>query len=436
MEIHDNNLIKSKIMKKTYKNHKYFLLWIAIIICSVTILSCSQWDDYKKYTKDGEIVYTGKFDTAIIYPGKERVRLYGLLVADPKIVKCKIYWNNKADSIEYDIPLERDNNIFDQTFAVNEGVKSFTIYTFDALGNSSVPVNAIGSSYGARYRNKIANRRIKSISYDEDKTVIIWDAVDNSTGPVQTEVVYKSVNGDTLVTTPITESTTILKGLKYETETFRYRTVFKPEPISIDTFCTIYTERPTPTFSEQELDKSLFKANPLNLPGDAPANGGSGGIAAMWDERPNGYGNSNFTDIGSGQNAPQMVTFDVGVSAKLTKLKLWVFVEGYGAFVFSTMKRYEIWGSSNPSATGELDGSWSLMASDTINKPSGLPGNTENAEDAAAAAAGFTVVLDPNAPKVRYLRIRCLQNFEGYNQNNNKAFFSVGELKVFGLLPE
>ncbi len=426
-------------MRNTY-NKKRILACLSMLLCFAIMVSCSDWDEYKKYTNDGEIIYTGKFDTAVVFPGKERVRLWGLLTPDPKIVKCKIFWGNQ-DSVIYDINPAESGNVFDQTFPVTEGTKSFTIYTYDAAGNTSVPVIATGNSYGTRYRNTLSNRKIKSMDYDIDTTTIYWDIIDKMLGPVQMEIRYKAITGDTVVITPATESKSFLKGLQYQTEGFTYRTVFKPLPVKpnvicIDTFCTKSSSRGIPTFAEQELDRSMFSA--AELTGDVGANGGSGGVAGMWDSKAqNDYGGANFTDIGAGQTSPQMVTVNLGLKAKLSRITIYPFQEWWGAYYeFSTLHQFEIWGSSAPSSSGALDGTWTLLTSGVMAKPSGQGTGQETAEDAAAGKAGFNFDLDSNAPKVKYVRIRCLQNKDGFYNNNNKAFFSVAEIRLYGLLPE
>jgi hypothetical protein len=75
---------------------------IILFVLAVTTVCCSKWDDYKKYTATGETTYTGKMDSVKIYPGRLRVKLTGLLPADPNITTCKISWNGN-DSIVYAI---------------------------------------------------------------------------------------------------------------------------------------------------------------------------------------------------------------------------------------------------------------------------------------------------------------------------------------------
>ena len=408
----------------------------------VALLSCnSEWDEFKKYTKNGEIIYTGKFDSVVVFPGKERVKLWGTITRDPKVERCKIFWDNFKNSAEFEIDPLTSEFMFDEILDVAEGTKSFTVYTYDAEGNSSIGVTVTGTSYGTRYRNTLNNRKIKSIAYDDAATTIYWDLIDKMLGPVQMEVTYKIPGGDTTVITPATESTTVLKKLDFQNDGFTWRTVFKPLPLTknvvcIDTFWTKSSIRTTPNFVQKELDRSLFAGK--SLTGDTWANGGAGSVPAMWDNAAqNSYGGALFTDIGSGGSSPQMVTMDLGMKVDVTKLVVYPFQEWWGSYyVFSTIRDYEIYGSENPSASGALDESWTLLTSGTIEKISGGAKDSESAADKAAAVAGFTLNVNPDVDRIRYIRIRCLRNYEALYTGNSNAFFSIAEIRVFGMLPE
>lgn len=428
-------------MKKKLKSRYRLYSTLGIACCIMLLVSCSEWDGFKKYTENGEIVYPGKFDSVAIYPGDERVRIWGKMTADPRVKTVKIFWDNNQDSVEFPVEVTGSNFVFDQIVDAAEGIKSFTLYTYDDLGNRSVPVTETGVSYGDRYRNTLSNRRIKSIAYDDAATTIFWDIIDAKLGPEEMEVIYQTGTGETVVITPATENTTTLEGLDYENHGFKWRTIYRPLPGSnnltpIDTFSTAFSTREVPVFAEEELDRSLFQE--AWFEGDTYANGGSGGIDAMWDEKPqNSYGGANFTHIGSAWTTPQMVTFNLGLNVDLTKIVIYPFQEWWGAYyVFSTIRDYEIYGSSNPSSSGALDETWTLLASGTFEKPSGQGKDVEDDADRAAAIAGFTVDVNPDAPKVRYIRIRCLKNYEGYWENGTSGFFSVAEIKVSGMLPQ
>jgi hypothetical protein len=85
-------------MKNILKRKNTRFLLAAGLVTS-TLLSCTKWDDYKKYTADGEIIYAGKLDSVKVLSGKNRVRVVGKLNADPKISSVKIFWNQNADSL-------------------------------------------------------------------------------------------------------------------------------------------------------------------------------------------------------------------------------------------------------------------------------------------------------------------------------------------------
>lgn len=234
----------SNNMKNIFRkiNSKFLL---TIVLVTATLLSCSKWDDYKKYTANGEIIYTGKLDSVKAYSGNNRVRLTGKLNADPKITTFKIFWNNNKDSVVFDAKTSVINGMFDQTFSVPEGVVNFVIYTYDANGNRSVPVYAIGKSFGDNYRKTLSNRFITSLTYTaaKDSTTINWDAALSTV--VQTELKYpQNPTGDSvMLITPAKNSKTALPGFNYQTSKFTYRTIYRPDSTSIDTFATQYVVR-------------------------------------------------------------------------------------------------------------------------------------------------------------------------------------------------
>jgi hypothetical protein len=146
----------------------------------------------------------------------------------------------------------------------------------------------------------------------------------------------------------------------------------------------------------------------------------------MWDKR---YGwPVSFTSLAAATlNVPSIVTIDMGVSAKLSKVWIRPFKELSNLYYgFTTLRHFELWGSTNPNLSGALDESWTLLGKYELKKPSGSPGNTETASDQEAAANGFFYDIDLDAPKIRYLRIRCMVNWAGSCPQ------SVDELKVFG----
>ncbi|THU40180.1 DUF4959 domain-containing protein [Niastella caeni] len=184
---------------------------------------------------------------------------------------------------------------------------------------------------------------------------------------------------------------------------------------------TVYKDV-TPIY-EVQFAPSNFKA--LTLPGDAPQVTNGAKLEYAWDNRL-GWPYTSFTDQAKGGNAPHIISFDLGITGKLSRIWIRPYPEGSRWYFLSTMKRFEIWGATNPTATGALDNSWTLLGTYEVVKPSGLPIGTDNALDQSTASAGFNWDIDLNAPKVRFLRVRCLENFAGGTAQ------SINEIKVYG----
>lgn len=174
---------------------------------------------------------------------------------------------------------------------------------------------------------------------------------------------------------------------------------------------------------EQEMDPGKFRG--FVLPGDAPQVTNGARLEYAWDGLL-GWPYVSFTHQINGGNDPHMITFDMGVTAKISRFWIRPFPEGTRFYFLTTMKRFEIYGSNSPNLSGALDESWTLLGSYEVVKPSGLPYGTDNAEDQATAAAGFNWEVDLAAPKVRYIRVRCLENFAGGTAQ------SINEIKVYG----
>jgi hypothetical protein len=232
-------------MKKKFNHIDRYKLPVVLLFIAVTVFSCSKWDDFKKYTATGEIVYPGKLDSVKAYSGKNRVRITGMLNADPKVSAVKIFWNKNADSLVYDIKRGVTGNVFDQIFTMSESVTTFTVYTYDIEGNKSVPVYVVGKSFGNAYRRSLTNRFITSVTYTaaSDSTTLNWDAALGTA--LSTEVIYpKNPSGNIVkVDVPVKDAKTGLSGFDFQKAQFSYRTFYRPDSTCIDTFATQYITR-------------------------------------------------------------------------------------------------------------------------------------------------------------------------------------------------
>lgn len=162
----------------------------------------------------------------------------------------------------------------------------------------------------------------------------------------------------------------------------------------------------TPIF-EKQLDRSKFRE--VNLPGDEPSAWGwtlphiwDGSI--VWDSG----GEVGFhTDVTS--RWPQHFTMDLGVEAVLSRFKFWQ--RGWVGFNDRNIRKFEIWGSTDPSSDGSFDDSWVLLSTCESVKPSGLPAGQLSEEDIAVLQNGEEFPMEPGAPLVRYIRVRVTETW-------------------------
>jgi hypothetical protein len=179
----------------------------------------------------------------------------------------------------------------------------------------------------------------------------------------------------------------------------------------------------TPIY-ETEIDRSHFSHYPL--PGDTPMVSNGGVVHGLWDNR---YGwPVLFTSLDANiSSQPAIVTIDMGLEAKVSKVWIRPFQEISGLYYdYCTPKNFELWGSDAPNQNGELDGTWTLLGTYQLSKPSKTPGKTETPSDVEAARAGFFYEADLDAPRMRYLRIKNLENQSGFGS------LALDELKVYG----
>lgn len=177
-------------------------------------------------------------------------------------------------------------------------------------------------------------------------------------------------------------------------------------------------EKLTPFF-ETALDKKKFRA--VTLPNDEPTAWGWV-LQNLWDDVISD-GNGFHTDNNS-QNWPQAITFDLGVTARLSRIRVFQ-RQGEWIYQHGNPRRFEVWGSPEFEPTGSWDRWTKLMDCESI-KPSGLPLGQFDSEDREWAGVGEEFICSPENPPIRYIRLRILQTWSG------GSFFHISELDVFG----
>ena len=219
------------------KNTVISVLLSGCIACGM--LACTDMDEYKKISGDEEIVYPGKIEEAIVYTGDGRVVVEGLCKSDPKIVSCRVYWGLGSEYVE--VPVDMSGGPFRvrREIALPENSYNFDIYTYDAEGNRSIPVNVTGKSYGEQYKASLTNRLVKSFTLQDGQAVIEWWDIDATQGPYATEVVYTDKQHavvEKLV--PVEEKKTVLEDYDMATAV-EYTTLYRPYTLCVDVFRSV-----------------------------------------------------------------------------------------------------------------------------------------------------------------------------------------------------
>ncbi|MCH5719225.1 DUF4998 domain-containing protein [Niabella hibiscisoli] len=214
-------------------------IWIAgVVLAGIIIGSCQKMDAYKdRFQKGKEISYPGILDSVKVMPGDGRVQITGLFISDPKIVKYRIYWNGGLDSLEKSVTRSSGVDTLREIISnLPEGNSSFTIRTFDARGNQSVPVSVSGNVYGSNYKSGIINRGMRSKEFPVPSRLII-DWLEAASNLVSTSVVYDALNGTkkTFLTSNNGAHKDTISDIKPGTNAL-VLSRYLPEPTSIDTF--------------------------------------------------------------------------------------------------------------------------------------------------------------------------------------------------------
>lgn len=264
------------------------------------LYSCSKMNAYKKFEQGKEIIYPSPFDSLRVFSGKYRVLINGLLSGDPNVVKYRIFWNSGLDSLEGRIIRTGGVDTLNQIIGnLPEGPMSFVVRTYDTAGNVSIPRNVSGNVYGASFQAAMdlrGNRLILQSLLDESGGAYIsWadeDGLVTEVGMEATYYDYSNVAHDTLIVAQPNGQVSLLPNFDVS-RTYQYRTLYKPDSTSIDTFQVAF--QAAPLLSEVRVPNNASPAT------NATNDGSRWGILNNWisnsgAENHNGYGGVDLRD--------------------------------------------------------------------------------------------------------------------------------------------
>jgi hypothetical protein len=384
---------------------------IAVILCMMccAMLGCKKYNtDYKKFLDNHEVTYPGLASGVTYHAGNLRAVLVWHPSPDPSVKSYTVTWNNGADSMVVEATTHSPgDSIVVSVPGLKEYVYSFKIVAYDTDGNKSIgqDLNNV-RVYGAVYASGLSNRAYNTASPYEFVSGggLKLNFNSSDTGNVYTTIKYTNTAGAAAEAKLLPKvSFVTLPDYKLGTA-IKYQSYYIPEATSADVFSPGTDANFVTILHIVECDKSLFRA--YNLPTDIPSAYGWE-TYYLWDGKT---GEPGFHT--PGQTFPAWFTYDMGQQASLFSMKVWQ--RESGLYNYGNPKRFEIYGSNNPSANGDFS-NWTKLASFTSVKPSGQPVGQNSDADYAFERAGEQFNFPANLPAYRYIRFKVLETWGGTN---------------------
>lgn len=231
---------------------------IIMTLVGIALLSasCSQMNDsHLEFVSGGEIVYRAKPDSVVGYAGKNRVQLDWELNFPTLVVKCEI---REGDRVLADIPVTYQDHLkFSQILEdLEERVYTFSIYSLDAAGNSSIKSNVIVEVFGDNYINILrTTRSIQDVlrSAENRNVAFITLSAPTTTKIEATTIFYKSTAG--------TEKSVRVLGTQHSVEIsdaaedsyFNIQDLWRPVADAIDLFPAAIKKYPSIELPEKSI---------------------------------------------------------------------------------------------------------------------------------------------------------------------------------------
>lgn len=398
--------VKNTTMKK--------LIYILPVIILLAY-SCKKNDnqtDYKDFLNGQEIVYTGAVRDVVTRPGNLAIGLEWRKPSDPNIVKYVIYYNNKADSQVVAVSGNTDT-IRTVIRGLSEYTYAFTIYSYDAKGNRSIPIEVNNAKvYGPLYISTLLNRGYDPaapFSITDDGTLKL-NFVAPDTINIATTIQYTDNNNQPAEVTLSPDSSSIALPAYKGGTPISYRSSYIPVRNALDVFLAPKADIYPVIDGVVQCNKALFKK--VKLPYDMDPYGGDTDVDKLWSGAttpqsfPNVYHNNGAAPL------PGTLTFDMGkVYNRLTQ------IEEIGRDCCNNPDNFEVWGIADISNAATTlppnDPGWKAEA---LTKGWTLLKQVQRTDDGMAP---FKVDLIANPPAVRYIRIRVLHNINGEGNYTN-----------------
>lgn len=284
--------------------HNY-LLKILLLSVVITMFSC-ETEEYPLFLDNQEQASIGELQSFTVTSGNNRVLVQGV-VKDPNVSEVRIYWNDRSGSVVVPVTGSTEGDTINRIINdLEEGMYVFEAQSFDNAGNSSEVVTAGAEVFGTNFANRAGNREVVSSALRDSVLDVTYRLADRSSGIIGTEFIYETTSGEDqeLFVSPDDNS---LSVSNFESgSTYRYRTLYTPSIISLDTVYTDYAE-----FTPVPIPQLKNASAPFQV---AEADGRWGTLADWTSNEAvknhNGYGgwdSRNGFNIESGWGAPAII---------------------------------------------------------------------------------------------------------------------------------
>lgn len=393
----------------------------SVLLVATVIFSCTKDDtEFKNFLKDGETVYPGKVLKVVPKAGNLRTGLWFNPSPDPSITKYVVKWNNNADSL---VVNSTTHNPLDTVKVIipnlSEYTYSFIIYSYDAKGNKSVPMEAPNVRvYGPLYQGALLNRPFNAT---EPYVVNPNGSVQlnfNTPDTINVNTIIRYTNTSNTITErilPAKDMSITLNDYKAGTDVL-YKSSYIPSIGALDVFSVTDFSTFPKIFTLVECDKSLFKE--VRLPNDVNTYESGTSISKLWDRSvgPQSYPNIFHSD---GSYIPHVLTFDMGRTYNNLAQ-----IEETGRDCCNNPNKFEVWGINDlTNATTTLSADNAGWKAEAIAKGWVLLRDVTRTDDGKNAMK-FDLIANP--PPVRYIRIRVLHTVtdSGYSNMSELTFWN------------
>lgn len=311
---------------------------IALAVCGGACWSagCSDINEMQQGWLDrGERIYVGKLDSIVVRSGLGRVQIEGHTRYMRSAVSCEVRFGDEVREFSTAQIVGEDGIARMPIGPLEEGSHYFYVTTRDAEGNASVRTEVFGEVFGDEYRLLQRPKRVLEMVPALDGMTLRWSSNELTE---RLEVEYETRGGVRRLTLDGDVDATVIAPDWKRGGKIRALTWVRPHAQALDPVDLVPVEDTFPEVVEYEIPKTTFAE--VSLPTDIDGRGYSGiGPRGMWDgvtgSDPAGRYHSR-----DGEGVPHHLTFDLGVFADLSKVKIW----GSADNSFWNPRRVQLWG--------------------------------------------------------------------------------------------